>query len=382
MIFTKKTLSLLLLLILGISACQSRQNTTKKPKDEPIPASQDSRLTLNNATLEQSNADGQLVWKIKVKKANYSKDQRVGKLEDVKGNLYQNGKVVLYISADKGEVYKEGESVFLRENITATDPRNGTIIKSEEVEWKPKEGLLMVRKNLRGSQENLSATALEGKYHTKKQEMELIGKVEATMREPSLQLKGERFYWEVPGKKIKSDLPINIVKFKDKIVTDQAQANRAEVDLKLHQLTAKENIEYRSLEPPISISTNHLVWDYQDRIVHSDVPSRLFHREDLITITSNKTKVDLNSKIAYLDNGVQGINEKTQAKLYSNQLTWNMITRIVEAQGNVIYEQVKPTKFNFTGDKAVGSLKENKLVVTGNNQDRVVTEIFPDGKKQ
>jgi lipopolysaccharide export system protein LptA len=59
-----------------------------------------------------------------------------------------------------------------------------------------------------------------------------------------------------------------------------------------------------------------------------------------------------------------------------------MITRIVEAQGNVIYEQVKPTKFNFTGDKAVGSLKENKLVVTGNNQDRVVTEIFPDRKKQ
>jgi hypothetical protein len=212
--------------------------------------------------------------------------------------------------------------------------------------------------------------------------MELIGKVEATMREPSLQLKGERFYWEVPGKKIKSDLPINIVKFKDKIVTDQAQANRAEVDLKLHQLTAKENIEYRSVEPPISISTNHLVWNYQDRMVHSDVPSRLFHREDLITITSNRTKVDLNSKIAYLDNGVQGINEKTQAKLYSNQLTWNMITRIVEAQGNVIYEQVKPTKFNFTGDKAVGSLKENKLVVTGNNQDRVVTEIFPDGKKQ
>jgi LPS export ABC transporter protein LptC len=378
MIFHSKKFLLLSLLLLVISGCQSTSSLNKQVQTELKPEEKDSRLTLNNATLEQSNAQGKPVWKIQVKKATYSQNNQVGKLEVIKGNLYENGQLVLHVTADTGEVNKEGEEIFLRGNITATDPRNGAIIKSEEVEWQPQNKILMVRKNLQGNQELVSAKAREGRYHTQAQKLELIGQVEATKREPKLQLKGEHFFWEIPQKKIKTEKPISLVRFKEQVVTDQATANRGEVDLQANQITIQDNIEYRSVKPPIAISTSRLVWNYRDRLVSSDVPSQLYHRQELVRITSNQTSVDLNSNMAYLQNGVQGINEKSDAKLYGNQVTWNIKGRLIEAVGNVVYEQVKPDKFNFTGDKAVGSLEENTLVVTGNNSERVVTEIFPE----
>jgi LPS export ABC transporter protein LptC len=378
MIVHLKNFLLLSLLLLVISGCQSTSSPNKQVQTEPKPEEKDSRLTLNNATLEQSNSEGKLVWKIQVKKATYSQNNQIGKLEVIKGNLYENGQLVLHVSADTGEVNKEGEEIFLRGNITANDPRNGAIIKSEEVEWQPQNKVLMVRNNLHGNQEQVSAKAREGRYHTQAQKLELIGQVEARKREPKLQLKGEHFFWEIPQKKIKTEKPISLVRFKDQVVTDQATANRGEVDLQANQITIQDNIEYRSVEPPLAISTSRLVWNYRDRLVSSDVPSQLYHRQELVRITSNQTSVDLNSNMAYLQNGVQGINEKSDAKLYGNQVTWNIKGRLIEAVGNVAYEQVKPDKFNFTGDKAVGSLEENTLVVTGNNSERVVTEIFPE----
>jgi lipopolysaccharide assembly outer membrane protein LptD (OstA) len=53
-----------------------------------------------------------------------------------------------------------------------------------------------------------------------------------------------------------------------------------------------------------------------------------------------------------------------------------MSEKIVEAEGNIIYEQQEP-KFNLTGDKAIGTLEDNNIVVSSSSPDRVVTEIYP-----
>jgi LPS export ABC transporter protein LptC len=371
----------LLALLFSVAACQ-------QPKIEDLQLGEnsqqgknpdsESRLVLNNATLEQSNAKGQVLWKIQVDEAIYSKDQEIAHLKQVKGNIYQDEQVVLYISADRGEVYESGEKIFLKDNIVATDPRNGTVIRSEEVEWHPQESLLMARKKLRGSSSELEVSAREGRYQTQKQRLELIGDIVATAKQPKVQLNAEQMLWKVPEQKLLTDRPLKLVRYQDKIISDQIRAEKGEVDLKAKVAVIKNNIEYRSLKPPIQIASNRVDWNYKQRLVTSNEPIRILHDQEQITITANRAQVNLVEEVAYLKGGVQGVNNKTQAKLYSNELIWQMPSQIVEALGNVIYEQSEP-KMNLTGDRAVGTIKDNKIVVTSNSRERVVTEIFPEG---
>jgi hypothetical protein len=57
-----------------------------------------------------------------------------------------------------------------------------------------------------------------------------------------------------------------------------------------------------------------------------------------------------------------------------------MQAQTIEGLGNIIYQQNKGVKFNLTGDKAIGSLQNNSVIVTSNQPERVVTEIYPSPK--
>ncbi|MGP0127896.1 MAG: LPS export ABC transporter periplasmic protein LptC [cyanobacterium endosymbiont of Rhopalodia musculus] len=367
-----------LFLLSAITACQGNdqsQNSSDNPQQKATNI--ESQLILNNATLEQSNAKGEMLWKIQVDEAVYSPDRKKAQLTAVKGNIFQDGKIVLRIKADQGEIDRDGQEIYLKENIVAVDPRNDAVIQSEEVEWRPRESVLMIRKNLRGSHPQFTASAKEGKYYATQQKLEFIGNIIATSKKPRMQLKTEHLLWKIPEQKVIGDRLLNIVRFQDKIVTDKLVANRAEVHLNTKQIIVKDNIEFKSIKPPVQVATNEFIWKYEVRQVTSSRPVKLIHYQQGVIVTGNQAEVDLTNSIAYLRGGVQGNSTANAAKLYSNDLTWNVDTQIIEALGNVIYEQTNPD-FNLTGEKAVGTIHDNKIVVSGNAQDRVVTEFFPN----
>jgi LPS export ABC transporter protein LptC len=368
---------LLLILLFSLCACQNQQRQ-EETDSNPSPTSEpENRLVLNNATLEQPDDKGQPLWKIQVERANYSPDRKMAQISKIRGNLYQDGKVVLQVSADAGEIYQDGEKIFLRKNIIATDPRNKTVIRSDEVEWRPKEDLLTIRQNLRGSHPRLDATATEGKYYTRQERLELIGNIVATAKNPRLQLKTERLVWNIPQEKLTGDRPLTMVRYQDNTITDRLTAKRAEFNLKLSTTTARENVEYRSVEPAIQIAGNIVTWNYKTRLVLSSQPIRIFHYKEMVTLTGNQAQVDLTKEVARLKGGVQGSSTRNQTKLYAREMTWYIPAQRVEAIGNVIYEQLNP-QISLTGEKAVGRLQDNSVVVSGNPQDRVVTEIVPE----
>ncbi|BBA80141.1 hypothetical protein RGRSB_1750 [cyanobacterium endosymbiont of Rhopalodia gibberula] len=365
-----------LFLLSAITACQGKNQSQSNSDDQQQEAANtESQLILNNATLEQSNAKGEMLWKIQVDEAAYSPDRKKAQLTAVKGNIFQDGKIVLRIKADQGEVDRDGQEIYLKENIVAVDPRNDAVMQSDEVEWKPQESVLMVRKNLRGSTPQLTASAKEGKYYATKQELEFIGNIIATSKKPRMQLKTEHLLWKISEQRVIGKRLLKIVRFQDKIITDKLVANHAEVHLNTKQVIVKDNIEFKSIKPPVQVATNEFIWKYEARQVTSSKPVKLIHYQQGVIITGNQAEVDMTNSIAYLRGGVQGNSTANAAKLYSNDLTWNVNTQIIEALGNVIYEQTNPD-FNLTGEKAVGTIHDNKIVVSGNAQDRVVTEIF------
>ncbi|XLQ11764.1 MAG: LPS export ABC transporter periplasmic protein LptC [cyanobacterium endosymbiont of Epithemia adnata isolate EadnSB Bon19] len=365
-----------LFLLSAITSCQGNNQPQSNPDNsQQEAANAESQLILNNATLEQSNAKGEMLWKIQVDEAAYSPDRKKAQLTAVKGNIFQDGKIVLRIKADQGEIAQDGQKIYLKENIVAVDPRNNAVMQSDEVEWRPQESVLMIRKNLRGSHPQLTASAKEGKYYATKQKLEFIGNIIAIAKKPRMQLKTEHLLWKIPEQKVIGDRLLNIVHFQDKIITDKLVANYAEIHLNIKQVIVKNNIEFKSIKPPIQVATNEFIWKYEARQLTSSKPVKLIHYQQGVIITGNQAEVDLTNSIAYLRGGVQGNSMANAAKLYSNNLTWNVNTQIIEALGNVIYEQTDPD-FNLTGEKAVGTIHDNKIVVSGNARDRVVTEIF------
>jgi LPS export ABC transporter protein LptC len=359
-----------------VTGCQSSKPIAKP---SPVPSDKlESYLKLNKATLEQTDAKGQTLWKIQVEDAIYTPDRKNADLTGIKGNLFTDGKIVLKVSADKGEIQKDGEIVILRENIIAVDPRNKAVIRSNEAEWRPKESLLIIRKDFKGSHPQLEVTAKEGQYETRRQRVDLSGNIVAVSAQKRLQLKTEHLFWLIAENKILSDQLMTVSRFENKLITDQVITKQAELQLKTKLLQIRESVDFKSLKPPLQIAGTLINWYYEKRLVDSSQPLKIVDYEKQITITGNQGKVDLNQKMAWMTGGTQGISEQNQAKLFTNNLTWNMTDQTLEALGNVVYQQSQSPKFNLTGERAIGILQNNSVIVTSDKQDRVVTEIYPE----
>ena len=335
----------------------------------------DTRLVLNNAVLEQSNKKNNTVWKIKADSIIYSEDKKTAVLDRVVGNLLQDGKIILKISAKEGEVKDNGNIVILKEDIVASDPRNGSVMKSNFIEWRPKESLLSIEDDLNAVHPNLELNAQRGKYFTNTESLEIEKNVVADTLEPALQLKSDRLIWKIDRDKIVSPNTVEIVRYnEDETVTDRLVSDRAEVNLASNIANLNGNIELISLQPNIQAASQSLIWNYQQRVGRTDLPIQILDRDRQITLTGNKGEVDLPQQVAKLQDGVKGINQQQESQLYASQLIWMIDTEKIEAMGNIIYKQVDPQAM-LTGEKATGTLGNNNITVSSNDKKQVTSVI-------
>ena len=362
-----------MIFLLSISGCQKAQIS---PKDtSPAVNRVKTSLVLNNAILEQSNDRDNTIWKIKADSIVYSEDKQTATLQTVIGNLLQDGKTILEISAKAGEVKDNGNIILLRDEIVARDTRNGTVVRSNNIEWRPQENMLLISQNLNGTHPNLEVTAAAGKYFTDIESLELQGTVVATIDKPALQLKSDRLIWSIPQDIIKSPTKLQIVRYQsDQTITDRLVADRGQLNLAENTATLNNNIEVISLDPKLQIATESLTWNYENRIGNADKPIQIVDSDRKLSITGNQGRVDLQQQVVNLEAGVRGINQKNLSQLYARQLMWDITTEELEAIGNVVYEQTEP-KINLTGDKAVGTLGDNNIVVTSDGNKQVTSVI-------
>lgn len=368
-------LPLTLFLVIGLFACGNPAPNKPNTGDS---SNQDtnSKLTFFGVALEQFDEVGRPIWKVKAKKAKYTKEKEIGEAQNPDGELYQDGKIVYTIKAETADIQQDGKQLFLKGKIIATDPRNGTILKGNELEWRPKEDLLIVRNQLNGTHKQLQAMAQEARVKTREQRIEFSGKVVATSADPQLQMRTERLIWQVKEEKLISDRPIQIDRYKDNKITDRGQGNAAEVNLKTKIATIEPKAKLELVEPPMQIVSNSMTWNVNQEIVKANSPVRVFHQAENVTVTGNQAEMKIPEKTVYLTGNVNAVGQRKQS-LKSNLLTWYLEKKLLEAQGNVVYRQVDPP-LNFQGETAVGNLQTENIVVKGGRSNgRVVTEIIP-----
>jgi LPS export ABC transporter protein LptC len=145
-------LALSVVILILAAGCRSANRAADKLAQDSSAAQQiDTNLTFNNITIEQPDEKGQTLWKVKAKQAIYTPDKAIAKVKSPYGQLYQDGKPIYKIQANEGEVRKDGDRIFLKGDVVATDTRSGAVLRGEELEWRPKQDTLVIRKNLRGT---------------------------------------------------------------------------------------------------------------------------------------------------------------------------------------------------------------------------------------
>ncbi|NEP61033.1 MAG: LPS export ABC transporter periplasmic protein LptC [Symploca sp. SIO2G7] len=378
-----------------LSACNTQSYTSRKIQQDTSATEIEGSLVFNNITLDHADKKGRPVWQVKAKQAVYTKDKKLARIEEPTGDLFQDGEKILKVSAKSGEIQEDGEKILLKGEITATDLRNGAIFQGDELEWLPQEDLLIVRNNLKASlirtnikdnlvpqdwkdnpPEQIQVSAQEGRYLSRKQQLELLNQVTAISKEPNLHLKTEHLVWHIPEQKVTGNKRLQMERYKNKQVTERVEADKSEVNLKTKIATLKQNVQLTSVEPPLLMSSNSTIWDLNKETVVSDQPIKILHQQEKVTLTANQGEVDLERKVANLSGGTQGIGSRNQAKLYANRLRWDIPTQNLQASGNVIYQQTDPV-FSTKGETAIGKLEDKSIVVKGGVGERVVTEIIP-----
>ncbi len=365
------------MLTILLFACGDQTQTVEKPSentssDNSSAQAVERNLTFNDVALEQSDRQGRPYWKVNAKQATYSKDRRVAQVQSPNGQLYQDGKPLYYITAQTGEIEQDGEKLFLKGNIVAKDPARNLVLRGNELEWRPKQALLIVRNQLTGNNPQVQVVAKEAQVFSRAERVELYGGVRATSFDPSLQMRTEHVTWLIGAQKLIGDRPIQIDRYKDKKITDRGTANRGEVNLKTNIATFRQNAQLSLLQPSMQITSNLLSWNMNTQIITADQPVRIVDRQQQTTVTANRGRMDVQKQIAYLTGNVNGVGQQQQS-LRANTVTWYIPTQDMEANGDVFYTQVNPAA-SFKGQKAVGNLKQQNIVVSG---DRVLTEIVP-----
>lgn len=369
------TLSLVLLVLLGAASSCGNQNRTasKIAQDTKQVEDFDSSLTFNSLTLEEYDSKGRLWWKMKSEQVSYSKDKKIARIQKPNGEFFQDGKAILKVTAKSGEVQQDGQTIFLRGNITATDTRDGLVLRGNELEWQPRNDVLIVRDQVTGTHRQVRLSAKEGRLFSRARRLELVGQVDAMAIEPELQFRSERLVWQIEQQTMTSDRAVQLNRFLNKTPTDRATAGQGMVNLKERTANLKQNAEVNFAKPPLQLAGNELLWSLTEQTVISNQPVTVVNREQQVTLTANKGRMDLGINVVSLAGDVRGVGARNQSQLNSDRLNWNLSNQQFEAEGNVIYQQADPP-LNLRGPRASGTLQDQTVVVSGG---RVVTEFVP-----
>ncbi|MDX2098122.1 MAG: LPS export ABC transporter periplasmic protein LptC [Leptolyngbyaceae cyanobacterium bins.59] len=363
---------LLLLLLLSSGACSPKRAADQLAKDSATVQATDGSLTFKDVTLQQFDDQGRLLWKVKAKQARYSEDQKIAKIQDPTGELFQDGKLVFQITALQGEVQQDGKKIFLKDKIVATDIRDKVVLRGQELEWLPQKDTLIVRKNLTGTHAQVNASAQEARAFSRARRVEFVGQVVAVTKDPALRLRAEKLLWQLPQQLITSDRPIQVDRYEKQQVSDRASGGRAEVNLKEKTAKLQQNAQVFLISPPVTIGSQALLWNLKAQRIVSEQPITVQHREQQVVMLADRGQLDLTQRIFYFMGNARA-RGRDQAQLSSSTLTWLIPKQEVQAEGDVRYRQPNPP-FNLTGPQAVGKLQDQTIVISGG---RVVTEIIP-----
>jgi LPS export ABC transporter protein LptC len=359
--------------ILGIGGCR----LPSQPQASPTPAAIEAKLELDNLSFEQVDKQGKPLWKVRAQHGVYAPDRKRAKVTNLDGDLYQDGRVVLHITAKTGEVEQEGEKVILRGDVIATETRNKLILIGQEVEWQPKADLLVIRDRVQANEPKFQVNANEGKYFSRKQQLDLSGKITAFSVEPRLAMQTEHLIWLVKDQQVIGDRSTQIQRYRGDRITERVTANSFSSALGRKVINLQGKVQLNATNPLIQVNGESFSWNLNRELVTATRPLTIVHQQEAVTFSANAGELDLQQSTATLTGNASGISARNQAKLRGDRLIWQITSQQLVGTGNVVYQQIDP-EIKFTGTRGVGKLQDQSIVVSSDGKQPVQTEFVPN----
>ncbi|MGD1700142.1 LPS export ABC transporter periplasmic protein LptC [Dapis sp. BLCC M229] len=372
-------LLILVTLLLGITACNQQDKTQENISEQPIPnQTPESDLTLNDVTLEEASESGEMLWRVKSKQASYVKDKELVRVTKPEGELFRDGKLAYKITALQGEVYQDGNKILLIEEIEVYDIQNQITIRGQQLEWLTEPGIIIVRNNITGINEQIQASAQTAKIISLEKRIEFYGQVVAMFKEPVMKIQTDQLFWQIDQKKLIANQPIKIEELQNKKVIGSAYGDESEFNLESQIATLKKNVQVLRTNPKLQISSDLMIWNIPQNLIDSPGPITVLEQGEKVVLQANKGQGNFQKNTFVLSGDVIGVGQENKAQLNSDRLTWYLQNQTFEAEGNIFYRQVDPP-FNVRGPRAVGQLKNETVIIQG-GKSNVVTEIIPPGE--
>jgi LPS export ABC transporter protein LptC len=357
--------------IAGIGSCSSL--TTPKPSQTPTTI--EAKLELDQLSFQQVDQQGKPLWKFRAQHGIYTPDKKKVKVTNLDGDFYQDGKIILHVTAKLGEVEQEGEKVFLRGDVVTTETRNKLVLIGQEVEWQPKADLLTIRDRVQANQPKFQVNASEGKYFSRKQQMELTGTITAFSSDPRLAMQTDHITWLVKDQKIIGDRPTQLQRYQNNQITTQVTTNSFATALDRKIINLQGKVQLNATKPILQVNGESFAWNIDRELITADRPLTIIDRQEAVTFTANAGNLDLQASTATLAGTARGVATRNQAKLNADRLVWEITSQQLIGTGNVVYQQIDPL-IKFTGTHGVGKLQDRSIVVSGGKQ-QVRTEFVP-----
>ncbi len=378
----------------------------KKDPSTDNPAAEN-KLTIDNFSLEQSSAQGKLWWKMKAKQATYTIDRKAAQVKDLAGELYQDGQVVMRLSAKTANVVQDGEKVTLQGDVTATETRNQLVVVSQELEWQPNQDLLTISKGIRATHPKAQAIADHGKYISRQQRLELFDKIAAVAPAENVRLQTTYLLWQVDTANISSNQAVQIDRFKEgkpieQVTADsinyniekqvaklggqvkfnsleqamKVEANSATWEIQPNIVALQDKIRFDGTKPILRVTANTARWNIKEQLITASSALEIYHQAEQATFTAASGSLNLAKNTAILNGSAKGFTTRNQAKLQAENITWDIDSQLLTGKGKVRYQQSDPA-LTVSGAEAQGKLQDQSVVVTGNGKDFVETQIIP-----
>ncbi len=360
----------LLCSLVWLGACSS------PPAKVPVAKNQENKLTINNFSVEQSDPSGKLWWRLKAKQAVYTVDRKIAKATGLVGELYQDNQVVLKLSAKAADVEQDGKKILLRGDVIARETRNTLAVASQELEWRPTEDVLTIRKNVRANHPKVQAQGNSGKYISRQQRLEMFDDIVAWAPAQNIRLQTDYLQWQIDSQKITSNKPVQVERYRDQKLIEQVNANQLSYLVDQQNLQLSNQVQFQSVKPAVTLTTGSARWQIQKQLITAAQSVKIVHKQEQATFTADQGTMDLSKNIATLTGHTQGLASRNQAQLQADRLTWQIDNQQIVGTGNVRYQQQQPS-LTLLGVKGVGKLQDQSVVVTGNNQQLVETQIIP-----
>ncbi len=361
------------IVIFCLGGCRSgKPQASASPTPSPIEA----KLALDNLSFEQVDKQGKPWWKVRAERGVYSPDRKIAKVTNLNGDLYQDGRVILHVTAKTGEIEQGGDKAILRGDVVAKETRNNLILVGQEVEWQPKTDLLIVRDRIQANHPQFQANASEGKYISRKQQLDLSGKITGFYNNPRLAMQTDRLTWLVKQQQVSGDRPVSVQRYESQQITSQVTANRFKTALDRKIIDLDGNVQLNAVKPLIQVNGESFSWNFDREVVTAARPLTIVHRQEAALFNANAGELDLKASTATLTGDARGTSTRNQAKLRADRLVWQMTSQQIVGTGNVVYQQIDPL-IKFIGTRGVGRLQDQSIVISSDNKQQVRTEFVP-----